>query len=60
MVSACEDCSKPTKQICIKQDCHTFFAYNAAIKTITSHRICNCLEYKEVKNDCYFKDDNHA
>ena len=59
ILSACEDCSKPTKQICVKQDCYRFFYYNPAIKTVTSHRSCKCLEYKEVKNKCYFEDKNN-
>jgi hypothetical protein len=55
-LSACEDCSKPTKQICVKKSCYRTFFYNAAIKTVTTSTLCKCLEYKEVKNECYFKE----
>lgn len=60
MLSACEDCSKPTKQICVKKHCYPAFFYNAAIKTIIQTTSCHCLEYKEVKNECYIEDEKNA
>ena len=51
----CEDCSKPKKEVCTETSCRTIMYYNnPAMKIMIPIRSCNCLKYKEVRNECYF------
>lgn len=53
LLCGCEDCSKPTKSICIKNICYPLMIYNAATKSMMPITSCHCVEYKEVPNECY-------
>lgn len=51
---SCEDCSKPKREICAEKSCRTIMQFNPAMKIMTPIRICKCLKYEEVRNECYF------
>ena len=55
LCTSCEDCSNPTKMVCVEKSCKNTFFYNPAIKTMMPTRSCKCLKYEEVRNDCYFE-----
>ena len=57
-LSACEDCSKPTKKVCDKYVCHTMSIYNPVLKMIFPQEICDCIKYIEVPNKCYRENQN--
>lgn len=55
LCATCEDCSKPTKMVCIERSCKNTFFYNPSTKSMMPTKSCKCLKYEEVRNDCYFE-----
>lgn len=61
-LTACDNCDKPTKKVCIREETEIIMAYNAALKMMFPTTVSRCVEYKEVPNECYRgeKDDKVA
>ena len=57
LLIGCEDCSKPTKEVCTEKSCRTIMHFNPSMKVMMPIRSCECLKYKEVRNECYFTKD---
>lgn len=49
----CEDCSKPTKQVCAKYGTTIVPVYNPGSMTVHPTIVSVCKEYKEIPNECY-------
>lgn len=56
LLSGCEDCSQPTKKVCVRMHTVPIVIYNAAARTpmITMQAVCD--EYTVVPNECYGKE----
>ena len=52
-LTACEDCSKPTKDVCVAWETETIMTYNAALKMMFPITISNCIKYETIPNECY-------
>lgn len=52
-LTACEDCSKPTVDVCAEYKTQTIMTYNVALKMIFPITISKCVKYETIPNKCY-------
>ena len=52
-LTACENCSKPTVDVCVEQKKQTIMIYNAALKMMFPTTIRKCVKYETIPNECY-------
>lgn len=52
-LTACEDCSKPTVDVCVEWKTQTIMSYNVAFKNMFPTTVIKCIKYETIPNDCY-------
>ena len=52
-LTACEDCSKPTVDVCVERKTQTIMTYNAALKGMFPITVIKCIKYETIPNECY-------
>lgn len=52
-LTACEDCSKPTVDVCVERKTQTIMIYNAALKGMFPITRSECIKYETIPNECY-------
>ena len=51
LVTACDDCSSPTKKVCVKRICNPVVVMAGRVPVVST--VCRCVAFAEIENECY-------